>query len=161
MFLVFLLQASWRHITWLSRTVKVYRQCLIKTAMPFPLIYDILYILNKRKWHSCNQTEAFEKYPSSLFLSGCWWTRSCTSLLLWKKWLCQWVMNGCGSETMWRKTVTSFFSQRLLMFSPKIWIVHSNNKAVTIANRQGSNFVQRIFVAAPKPKLNNGKAAQM
>lgn len=31
---VLLPQACWRHITCLSRTVKVYRQCLIRTAVP-------------------------------------------------------------------------------------------------------------------------------
>lgn len=47
---VFSLQASWRHITCLSRTVKAYRQCSIRTATPMysdliPGLSNLLFFL--------------------------------------------------------------------------------------------------------------------
>lgn len=122
LFFIFLSQASWRLTTCLTRTVKAYRRCLTKTAMPMSsgLRPGPLKMLPFPLWIADAHLEQglFIARPASsphacflcfLLCSGCWWTQSRTSLSPWKRWLWQSVMNGCGSETMWRKKVTFFF----------------------------------------------------
>lgn len=99
--LVFSLQASWRHITCLSRIVKAYRQCLIETAMPMcsdpipgvwnPSTYFVIIIIEM--WQSFFLFLYWTNFVVFLLLCNWGWTYGflrliqicldCSSLIKW------------------------------------------------------------------------------